>query len=131
MARFSGMYEKPEWRRRYSTFIERWLAGLEIGTRGKTSISAFIRNWLIETRGELCERCGWGERHILTGRVPIEVHHKDGNFKNNHPDNLQLLCPNCHSLTETFRSLNSKSQRQRRPASSALERRPCTADVGS
>jgi len=66
----------------------------------------FIKRFLIEQRGERCERCGWSERHGITGRVPIEVEHIDGNWQNNLPENLQLLCPNCHSLTPTYRALN-------------------------
>jgi 5-methylcytosine-specific restriction endonuclease McrA len=27
----------------------------------------------------------------------LQVHHKDGDFRNNRPENLTLLCPNCHS----------------------------------
>ena len=38
--------------------------------------------------------------------IPLEVHHKDGNKNNNHIDNLQLLCPNCHALTDTYRGKN-------------------------
>lgn len=30
------------------------------------------------------------------------MHHKDGNHNNNYIENLQILCPNCHSLTSTF-----------------------------
>jgi hypothetical protein len=40
------------------------------------------------------------------GNVPVEVEHKDGNHKNNSPDNIILLCPNCHSLTPTYKALN-------------------------
>lgn len=37
----------------------------------------------------ICERCGWyGYCHI---------HHKDGNCNNNNKQNLQTLCPNCHT----------------------------------
>jgi len=35
------------------------------------------------------------------------MHHKDGNRSNNKEDNLELLCPNCHSLTDNFGILNS------------------------
>jgi hypothetical protein len=31
----------------------------------------------------------------------------NGNWKNTTPENLRVLCPNCHSLTETFRGANS------------------------
>jgi hypothetical protein len=48
-----------------------------------------------------CECCGiseWNGRSIV-----LELDHKDGNNKNNSLDNLQILCPNCHSQTPTFR----------------------------
>jgi hypothetical protein len=64
--------------------------------------------------GERCSRCGWKERHPKTNRVPVEVEHIDGNWENNLPGNLTLLCPNCHSLTETFRGLNRGRGRARR-----------------
>jgi hypothetical protein len=45
---------------------------------------------LIKIRGNCCERCGYNKVEIL------QVHHKDENRKNNHLDNLELICPNCH-----------------------------------
>lgn len=52
----------------------------------------------------LCENCqlrSWQGREI-----PLELHHKDGNRTNHMLENLQLLCPNCHSQTDTFRGKN-------------------------
>lgn len=49
-----------------------------------------------------------------TGKIPLEVNHIDGNAKNNIEENLELLCPNCHSLTHNFRNLNKKSARTRK-----------------
>lgn len=66
----------------------------------------FIRNYLTRRFGEQCSRCGWAERHAITKRVPIEVEHIDGDWRNNRLENLTLLCPNCHALTPTFRGLN-------------------------
>ena len=40
-----------------------------------------------------CERCGYNEVPEILG-----VHHKDRDRKNNSIDNLEVLCPNCHSL---------------------------------
>ena len=34
-------------------------------------------------------------------------------YKNNKEDNLQLLCPNCHSLTDTFMTLNKNGRKKR------------------
>lgn len=66
----------------------------------------FLRRYLVETIGERCSCCGWDAKHPGTGRVPVEVEHMDGNWQNNAPSNLTLLCPNCHSLTDTYRALN-------------------------
>ncbi len=38
--------------------------------------------------------------------IPLELHHKDGNHENNRLTNLQLLCPNCHALTDNYRGKN-------------------------
>lgn len=56
-----------------------------------------------------CNRCGndkWQGEDI-----PLEIEHKDGNHFNNQRDNLELLCPNCHALTDTWRGRNKKGQR--------------------
>lgn len=91
----------------YRQYIARWLAGQESGMRGSFySISAHVRRWMIETYGERCSRCGWCERHPVTGRVPLTIDHIDGDVANCRPDNLRLLCNNCHSLTPTFGTLN-------------------------
>jgi len=81
-------------------------AELEAGTYPTYKCNGFIRRYLVHRFGEKCARCGWSERHSKTGRVPVEVEHIDGDYKNNRPENLVLLCPNCHSLTDTFRALN-------------------------
>lgn len=52
-----------------------------------------------------CESCGltsW-----LGQEIPLEVHHIDGNRHNNIIENFQLLCPNCHALTDSYRGKNS------------------------
>lgn len=51
-----------------------------------------------------CEKCGWNTINPYTNKVPLEIHHKDGNYKNTTENNLEVLCPNCHSLTNNFRA---------------------------
>jgi hypothetical protein len=55
-----------------------------------------------------CSKCGWGI--IPEGRdlTPCELDHIDGNPNNHSKDNLILLCPNCHSLTRTYRFRRGK-----------------------
>lgn len=42
--------------------------------------------------------------------ISLQVHHKDGNNKNNVRDNLTFLCPNCHSQTDNFTGRNIKNK---------------------
>jgi hypothetical protein len=79
---------------------------LENGRYLVYNCNVFVRKYLIRKLGESCARCGWSERHPKTGRIPIEVEHIDGDWANNRPENLTLLCPNCHALTPTYRGLN-------------------------
>ena len=51
-----------------------------------------------------CECCGLTE--WLEEPIPLELHHKDGNHFNNDLDNFQLLCPNCHAKTDSYRGKN-------------------------
>ncbi len=52
----------------------------------------------------ICEICGNSE--WLDKLIPLELHHIDGNSRNHEFVNLQLLCPNCHTLTDTYRGKN-------------------------
>jgi len=55
--------------------------------------------------------CGWDKRNPLSNKIPIELEHIDGNSENNMLENLKLLCPNCHSLTPTYKALNTGNGR--------------------
>lgn len=97
----------------YKLFVERWLQGDEDGVvSGGLLVSNYIRRWIIENRGEKCESCGWCEVNPTTNKIPLQLDHIDGNALNNRPDNLKLICPNCHSLTPTFGALNAGNGRQ-------------------
>lgn len=41
-------------------------------------------------------------RNLVGQPIKLEVHHKNGDRSDDSLENLQLLCPNCHSYTETF-----------------------------
>jgi 5-methylcytosine-specific restriction endonuclease McrA len=51
-----------------------------------------------------CERC---RRDEWCGEpLGMQLHHVNGDGLDNRLDNLMLLCPNCHSLTETWGGRN-------------------------
>jgi hypothetical protein len=93
--------------------VNLWLEGKHNGMRGKTATVNWIKWFLIKERGEKCERCGWCEKNEYTRNIPIELEHIDGDFTNNKIENLKLLCPNCHSLTDTYKGANKKKGRPR------------------
>ena len=95
----------------YNDYIEKWKKGEEKGLTIRNRITKPIRRYLFEKYNNSCQICGWNKIHPLTGLVPLQIHHIDGDCTNNSEDNLQLLCPNCHSLTENYGNLNSNSKR--------------------
>ncbi len=55
---------------------------------------------------EMCEICGikdWNGKP-----VSFELDHIDGNSHNHKLENIRIICPNCHSQTETYRARNIK-----------------------
>jgi hypothetical protein len=51
---------------------------------------------------EACERCGWAERRPSDGLIPLHLHHVNGDGNDNRVENLEVLCPNCHALTDNY-----------------------------
>jgi len=68
---------------------------------GKTSTNFTLKKILIYLFGDKCMICSndsvWENKPLM-----LQIDHIDGNSDNNFPNNVQLLCPNCHSQTETF-----------------------------
>lgn len=86
--------------------IQSWLSGEWDGSRESGEISNTVRNYLLKKAGYKCPECGWDKINPVTGHSPLEIDHIDGNSENNLPSNLKVLCPNCHSLTPTYKALN-------------------------
>lgn len=99
----------------YSHFTgQGWNVGLKFKPRISKSLDLILtenstyqsykllKRLIIEGKKEKrCECCGsikWNGREI-----PLELHHINGNRTDNRLENLQVLCPNCHALTDNYR----------------------------
>lgn len=81
----------------YKERIKNWKLGGKIDSRQ-------LRKYLIE-QNECCWECGikeWNGKEIV-----LELDHIDGDHTNSAENNLRMLCPNCHSQTDTYKSKNS------------------------
>ena len=70
------------------------------------TLKKLINENIKKYRCEICGNTEWQNRPI-----PLAIHHKDGNHFNNNLDNIQLLCPNCHALTESYCGKKNKTTR--------------------
>ena len=95
---------------KYKEYIKRWLNEDENGIKGG-GVSNHIRRYLFEKYDNKCQKCSWGVVNKYTNNVPLTVHYKDGNWKNNEVGNLELICPNYHSLTKTYMAGNKGNGR--------------------
>jgi 5-methylcytosine-specific restriction endonuclease McrA len=86
--------------------IKTWLAGLS--NPDIRTIGIYLRI----LRGNECENCHTTK--WMSKPIPLEVEHKDGNSENSSPDNVMLLCPNCHAQTDTYKGKNRGSGRHSR-----------------
>jgi len=78
------------------------------------SSSNHLRKRLIKEgiKKHKCEVCN--NTHWNNFPIPLELEHCNGINVDNRIENLKLLCPNCHSLTSTYKALNKGNGRHKR-----------------
>ena len=70
-----------------------------------------LKKRVVLEQNHKCNHCGIDEWNGKT--IALELEHKDGNHSNNRRDNLEAICPNCHSQTETWRGRNKQHRRNK------------------
>lgn len=95
----------------YENSVKNWKNGNYSGCDKNGDPREFLRKYLMEKNNCKCEKCGYDKENPYTGKSILQIHHIDGDCFNNKEENLQLLCPNCHALTENFGSRNKNATR--------------------
>jgi hypothetical protein len=93
-------------------YLERWKNGEENGLSGKYGISQYVRHYIFKKNESKCECCGRNYVNPYTNLSVLQIHHKDGDCTNNKEENLQLLCPTCHAMTENYGNRNNNVTRK-------------------
>lgn len=95
----------------YKTLIDDWKNDKIKGCCSDGSIRTFVKKYLLEKHNYQCEICGYDKKNEFTNNPILQIHHIDGDCFNSKEENLRLLCPNCHALTENYGSRNKSSTR--------------------
>lgn len=76
---------------------------------GQTNMS-WVKKYILEEQNNKCSICGleniWNNKQLI-----FILDHIDGHANNNNRNNLRLICPNCDSQLDTYKSKNKKSDR--------------------
>ncbi len=80
----------------------------EVLVDGKLENTWRLKNRLLNERlkRHQCEHCG--RIRWLGIPIPLEIHHRNGDRRDNSLANIELLCPNCHALTGNYRGRKKK-----------------------
>ena len=85
---------------------KKWLLNGTLNIGSNSALPITVKRYLLEKNNYRCEECGFEGYNRKTGNSILQFHHKDGNSNNNSPENIQVLCPNCHAMTENYMALN-------------------------
>ena len=94
-------FSKPELKRE-----EIFCENSRVGHSGK--LLKYLKKFGVKNTN-VCERCGRSEWEGEP--IPLQVHHLNGEHTDNRIENLQILCPNCHALTDNYCGKNTKSRK--------------------
>jgi Zn finger protein HypA/HybF involved in hydrogenase expression len=100
------MYKFDDAARAKSTAKSKEVAATKLLDGTYTGSNSSIRKILREEFdfADECQNCGISE--WFGQKIPLELDHINGVSTDNRLENLRLLCPNCHSITPTWRGRN-------------------------
>lgn len=88
---------------RNNQYIAQWVAGAKSGGTNKNNLSREVRKWLF-AQSDSCAICGLSEWRGQP--IPRLADHIDGDYTNNRPENIRIICHNCDALLPTYKNRN-------------------------
>lgn len=93
--------------------LQHWLEAGETGLAADTTIRGIYREYIMEQQKHCCAICGmpdeWNGKPLV-----FVLDHINGDAAYSARENLRLICPNCDSQLDTFKSKNKNSARTKR-----------------
>ena len=94
----------------YQENVETWLLEGKLNIGVSSTPRGYVRVYILEEQNHKCNICGieeiWNEKELI-----FILDHIDGDASNNKRTNLRMICPNCDSQLETYKSKNKNSAR--------------------
>lgn len=98
---------------RQEVIIKHWLETGDTGCSVATTLRGAIREYIYIRQNNCCDICKmpniWNNKELK-----FILDHIDGDASNNLESNLRLICPNCDSQLDTYKSKNKNSARTHR-----------------
>lgn len=93
--------------------LQHWLETGDTGLEADTTIRGIFRDYIIGQQNHCCAICGmldeWNNKPLV-----FVLDHINGDAAYSARENLRLICPNCDSQLNTFKSKNKNSARTKR-----------------
>ena len=93
--------------------IKTWLETGQTGMTVDTTIRGTIREYILKEQNYKCAICGI-ENNWNNKQLNFVLDHINGDASNSSRNNVRLICPNCDSQLDTYKSKNKNSARNAR-----------------